>query len=310
MPSRRIADALAASLPATPWRTRFAPAPTGSLHLGHVVNAMYVWGIARAYGGRVVLRIEDHDRTRCRPEFEHALLDDLAWLGLDADIGARRSFADHPHPQRQSENHARYASALRHVAARAVVYACRCTRRDIARDAASSSSTEFAYAGTCRHKSVDPASTLSRRVVIPAGAEQFDDVLLGAHQQEPALQCGDLLLRDRNGNWTYQFAVTVDDHDQAIDVIIRGEDLLPSVGRQRMLGRMIGRACPPSVLHHPLLIRPDGTKLSKSHGDTAIAALRERGATPAQLFGEVAVRVGLITAYRPIDVGALPSLFR
>ena len=115
------------------WRTRFAPAPTGYLHLGHVVNAIHVWGIARAFGGDVLLRIEDHDRTRCRAEYEDALLDDLDWLGFVPDIGSTDSFraarhgTPHPHPQRQSDNENRYAAALAALSARDLTYVCTCT---------------------------------------------------------------------------------------------------------------------------------------------------------------------------------------
>ena len=109
------------------------------------------------------------------------------------------------------------------------------------------------------------------------GIEEFDDLRLGPMAQEPAAQCGDLLVRDRLGQWTYQFAVVVDDMEQGIDVVIRGEDLLSSTGRQIRLGRLLGRDRPPSYLHHPLILKPDGSKLSKSAGDTGIRELREEG---------------------------------
>ncbi len=309
--ARVLTDALQASLPTGPWRTRFAPAPTGFLHLGHLVNAIYVWGIARAYGGAVVLRIEDHDRIRCRPEFEVALLNDLAWLGLEADVTAGASTASRTHPLRQSDNDARYATVMAQLAAQHHVYACDCSRREIAASAVSGPVlAEVPYPGTCRGRALELTAVPARRVQLAPATERFDDLLLGPHAQTPATQCGDLLVRDRNGNWTYQFAVTVDDTDQAIDVIIRGQDLLSSVGRQRQLSRLIGRQRLPLLLHHPLVVHPDGAKLSKANRDTAIAERRRDGATPAQLFGEAAYRVGLQATPRPVDVADLPLLFR
>jgi glutamyl/glutaminyl-tRNA synthetase len=125
-----------------PWKTRFAPAPTGWLHLGHAVNAVFVWGLARAFGGKIALRIEDHDRGRCRPEYELGLLDDLDWLGLAPDIA----------PVRQSERNALYETALRSLDA---VYACTCSRRDIADAAGDAGASEIRYPGTCREKQID-----------------------------------------------------------------------------------------------------------------------------------------------------------
>lgn len=302
-------EQLATQLPQGAWRTRFAPAPTGYLHLGHVVNAVFVWGIARAFGGQVVLRIEDHDRTRCRPEFERALCDDLEWLGFDADVAPVASYRQQSvgHAYRQSNNSERYADALRTLEAQRRAYACACSRRTIA-TAAPTIDGEVRYPGTCRNANVDGSQTLARRIRLNDEREVFDDLRLGAMAQTPAMQCGDVLARDRTGNWTYQFAVTVDDMTQDIDVIIRGEDLLTSTGRQQQLARLLGRASLPLVLHHPLLVHPDGSKLSKANHDTAIGERRARGESAASLIGEAAFRAGLTTAPREIharDVGAL-----
>jgi len=259
--------------------TRFAPSPTGYLHLGHVVNAILVWEVARALGGRVLLRIEDHDRFRSRAEYEQALLEDLAWLGFDADAGTCRQ-SDEPHV---------YEDALRGLAASHHVYACDCSRKDIAAaiadgDEARSPAKEVRYSGRCRTRRLAFADGHGVRVTIAPGSEVFDDARLGRLEQTPASQCGDLLLRDRDGFWTYQFAVTVDDVRQGIDLVIRGEDLLPSTGRQIRLARMLGRRDPPVFLHHPLLLRTDGEKLSKSHGDTAVRELRAAGLTASDVL--------------------------
>lgn len=247
--------------------TRFAPAPTGYLHLGHVVNAIEVWRAARARGACVLLRIEDHDRTRCRPEYEAAIREDLAWLG----------FAPDGEVPRQSERAARYAEVLASLEARGLAYPCACSRRDIAALTGDEFNEEARYPGTCRNRAVDPASTPARRVRMDPGVETFTDLRLGPQSQSPADQCGDVLVRDRNGNWTYQFCVAVDDFDQGITLVVRGEDLLASTGRQLRLARLIGRHAMPEFLHHTLVRKPGGAKLSKSDGDTGVRELRAAG---------------------------------
>jgi glutamyl-tRNA synthetase/glutamyl-Q tRNA(Asp) synthetase len=201
------------------------------LHLGHIVNAIYVWGVARALNGRVLLRIEDHDRIRSRREYEAALLQDVEWLGFRADEG----------PIRQSDDLAAYEEALSLLTQSHHVYACDCSRKDIAAAALVSPGAEVPYSGRCRTRALGGDSGCGLRVELAAGAESFDDGLQGKQVQEPAAQCGDLLVRDRDGHWTYQFAVTVDDVRQRVDLVIRGVDLLASTGRQIRLARMLGR---------------------------------------------------------------------
>lgn len=243
-----------------PLVTRFAPAPTGYLHLGHVLNAIYVWDIARASGAdaRVLLRIEDHDRTRSRPAFEAALLEDLDWLGFlpDGDL------------VRQSERDGLYASALDRLSQLGLTYGCECSRSEIG---------SGRYPGTCAARELSLSSRLSIRVRLDNRVERFDDVRLGLQEQQPSAQCGDLLVRDRHGNWTYQFAVVVDDWLQGVNLVIRGEDLLDSTGRQIQLARLLGRDVPPRFLHHELLMKTSSQKLSKSDGDTGVRDLRAKG---------------------------------
>ncbi|MEX2181520.1 MAG: glutamate--tRNA ligase family protein [Gemmatimonadaceae bacterium] len=290
--------------------TRFAPAPTGYLHLGHVVNAVWVWGVARAFDGRVLLRIEDHDRGRCRPEYEHALLDDLDWLGLAPDGATTADFRRGPQAQRQSDNVARYAARLDELERHGLVFACDCSRATIAR-ASDASTDELRYPGTCRDRRVDPATTPARRIRFDAApAEEFDDLRLGARTQAPDAQCGDLLGRDRAGNYTYQFAVVVDDLEQGVDVVIRGEDLLESTGRQIRLARMLGRSTPPRFLHHPLVTHPDGSKLSKSSGDTGVRELRAAGRSAHEVLGLAAQLGGVAREATPLSPDDLAALFR
>lgn len=251
--------------------TRFAPAPTGWLHLGHVVNARHVWGIARERGGHVILRIEDHDRTRCREEYVDGILEDLDWLGFVPDSVAPR--------QSSPERVDRYEAALQQLHGTGLVYACDCSRRDIAMDVPGRSGEEMRYPGRCRERRLAFDSTPARRVHMDGGVETFSDERFGEQHQSPADQCGDVLVRDRLGNWTYQFAVVVDDLDQGVNLVIRGEDLLSSTGRQIRLARLLGRAIPPVFHHHALVTHPDGSKLSKSTGDTSIRELRRAGKT-------------------------------
>lgn len=274
-------------------RTRFAPAPTGLLHLGHVANAVWTWGVARAVGAKVLLRIEDHDRQRCRAEFDTALLEDLDWLGLVPDAG----------PIRQSDADARlaYDDACRRLRADGLVYGCDCTRTTFASwaDANGRAWAGPGCPGVCRDRGLDGPVL---RVALGDGAESWTDGLVGACQQDVA-PAGDLPIRDRHGNWTYGFCVVVDDRRQAIDLVIRGEDLLPATANQIRLGRSLGREAPPTFLHHPLLRRPDGSKLSKSAGDTGVRELRATGLAPE----DVVARASSATGFDRWIAGIAPS---
>ncbi len=296
------------SLPSSPV-SRFAPAPTGYLHIGHLVSAVYVWGVARRLGGTVLLRIEDHDRGRSRPEYEVALLDDLEWLGLVPDEPAVEHLRAGPSSYRQSDRGGRYQEVLATLAEGDGIYRCRCSRKDIAGDAPPIPGREVPYPGTCRDRSVSDDVEAGIRLVMDSGEETFTDVLLGPQAQNPADQCGDLLLRDRTGNWTYQFAVTVDDWDQGVDLVIRGQDLLSSTGRQIRLARLLGRDRPPTFLHHPLVRHASGEKLSKANRDTGLRELRAAGVHPGTVLGEAAFRGGLLERPASLAVVDLPELF-
>ncbi len=224
------------------------------------MNALHVWRAAHDRDGQVLLRIEDHDRQRSRPEYEASILDDLAWLGFVHDGPIVR----------QSERDAIYRKALQPLIDRELVFACSCARSDIVGDV---------YPGTCREKDLPLANGVGWRVRMDPGVERFFDQLLGPQEQDPSRQCGDVLVRDRLNNWTYQFAVTVDDHVQRITDVIRGVDLLDSTGRQLRLARLIGRASPPTFAHHPLVMKSPSQKLSKSDGDSGVRDLRAQGWT-------------------------------
>ena len=276
--------------------TRFAPAPTGYLHLGHVVNAIGVWGVARGAGSSVLLRIEDHDRQRSRPEYEAAILEDLAWLGFEADGRLVR----------QSERHDIYVRALDTLRARGLVYACSCSRADVMSDR---------YPGTCRDRGLEataalkgPPYTVGLRVRIDDTVEHFDDLRHGPQAQQPSAQCGDVLIRDREGNWTYQFAVAVDDMAQGITHVIRGDDLLASTGRQLQIARLLGREIPPRFLHHRLIMKSADQKLSKSDRDTGVRDLRAQGWTAPQVIGRAAFLAGLTPEPRDVRASDVPDM--
>ncbi|MEO8463582.1 MAG: glutamate--tRNA ligase family protein, partial [Chloroflexota bacterium] len=254
--ARRFGAALPAAIRNLPagLRTRFAPAPTGYLHLGHVANALAVWGIARAAKGSVVLRIEDHDRQRCRPEYEGALLDDLEALGLEPDEPSIETF--HAGPAlgyRQSDSGLAYESALTELTRLGVVYACDCSRSTFAawaRDHGSRWSGPGCPGACAERARAADAPGVSWRVSLGGGTERWTDLVLGERSGEPAAS-GDLVVRDRLGNWTYALCVVVDDMRHGIDLVIRGEDLLDATPAQIRLGRLLGRATPPRFLHHP-----------------------------------------------------------
>jgi len=300
--------ALAERLPDRPL-TRFAPSPTGLLHLGHVVNAVYVWGLARALGGRVLLRLEDHDRTRCRREFELAQLEDLDWLGLQPDLGATQELRAGSSPYRQSDCDRVNREFLGRLSAAGMVFGCDCSRREIDAEGDAAFHQETRYPGRCRGRGLPVDGGGGVRLRIDPGEERFRDGRLGEQSQDPSRQCGDLLLRDRLGHWTYQFAVVVDDIRHGVDLVVRGEDLLESTGRQLRLGRLLGRDRPPVFLHHPLARRPDGAKLSKAGGDSGIRELRSAGIASAEVLGRAACIAGLLEHPRPLAAADLAGLF-
>jgi glutamyl/glutaminyl-tRNA synthetase len=263
-----------------------------------VANAIWVWGVARATDGRVFLRVEDHDRVRSRPEYEEALLEDLAWLGFVADEG----------PVRQSDDDAPYLAALERLRAEVLVYGCDCSRSTF--EAWSHEHGRLWHGpgcpGDCRHRELDGPVL---RVALGGGSERWMDAIVGPCADEVAAGAGDLTIRDRDGNWTYGFAVVVDDLRQGIDLVIRGRDLLPATPAQLRLARLLGRETSAVFAHHPLIRRPDGSKLSKADGDTSVRDLHAAGRTPEELIGEAAASMGLIETPRAIEAAEVASLF-
>lgn len=254
-------------------KTRFAPSPTGYLHLGHVLSAIYVWEIAARENASVILRIEDHDRSRYRKEYEDAILDDLKWLGFMDRV-------TEVHFQKDGEE--RYQKALERLIQQGQIYACDCSRQDIKARAQSreNSTDELRYDQFCRNRNLKITEGVTLRWKVETKAVTFKDGILGEQTQNPSEQCGDFSVRDRDGCWSYQFCVVVDDLDQEIDLVIRGEDILPSTGRQILLRRALKSSTKDLIFyHHPLLTESDGKKLSKRFLSESIRDLKSKGAT-------------------------------
>ena len=240
-------------------RGRFAPSPTGPLHAGSLVAALASWLDARAHGGRWLVRIEDVDTPRCVPGADATILDQLATCGL---------VPDEP-PTWQSRRGALYQDALDRLVAAGQAYPCACSRKDI-EDALAAQGRprvrgqEAPYPGTCRH-GLHGRAPRAWRLRVPEGVVGWTDRRLGPQQQDVAAEVGDFVLRRADGLWAYQLAVVVDDADQGITHVVRGEDLADNTPRQIVLQRALGLPTP-AYLHTPLVLAPDGDKLSKQNG--------------------------------------------
>ena len=281
---------------------RFAPSPSGRMHLGNIYTALLSWLEARRSGGRWILRIEDLDPQRSKQEFVDAIIDDLAWLGLDHDAGG-----DDPE-YRQSCRHAHYEAALSRLAGMGLTYPCRCTRAELrASQAPHASDGHVIYPGTCRPRPgvtpVHDARPASVRLMVPDETVVFDDARYGHQRVSLAAEFGDIVLRRADGAWAYQLAVTVDDALMGVTQVVRGADLLQSAAMQIYLHRLLGYE-PPQYHHLPLLVNDAGQRLSKRDASLAMDALR-RQYTPPQLVGHIARLAGLRSTDAPITAREL-----
>jgi glutamyl-Q tRNA(Asp) synthetase len=271
-----------------PTSTRFAPSPTGLLHLGHAWSAAIGHALARSTGGRWWLRIEDIDTTRCRPEYDAAILGDLAWLGLDWDGPVWR----------QSERGAVYRAALDRLIALGVAYPCFCTRRDIAAAASAPHGPDGpVYPGTCRR--LDAATRARRlagerpawRVDVAAalaitGPLRWHDAWAGWQAADVAAG-GDFVVARRDVGTAYALAVVVDDAAQGVTDVVRGVDLFDATHGQRLLQALLGLPTP-RYHHHPLVLGADGRRLAKRDAGETLAALRDRGVQPDEVIATAA----------------------
>lgn len=280
-------------------RGRFAPSPTGDLHLGSARTALAAWLDARSDGSRFILRIEDLDPPRTIPGAAARILEDLAWLGLDWDEGPDVGGPAGPYVQRWRSN--RYLEALDRLARDGRLFPCFCSRADLARASGAPhdpSDEGPRYPGTCR--SLNGAELAARRMArqpslrlcVEPGTVTFEDALAGRVEQDVSAAVGDFILRRADGLFAYQLAVVVDDGNMGIERVVRGDDLLLSTPRQLLLYRALGLP-PPAFAHVPLVLGPDGRRLSKRHGDLSLRALREAGVSPGRVVGWLAASLGL-----------------
>ena len=264
--------------------TRFAPSPTGELHLGHAHSALVAWRRAREAGGRFLLRIEDIDIRRCKREFEAATLVDLAWLGIDWDGEVRR----------QSDHFADYGRVLDALSQRGLVYPCFCTRSDIAASAGAPQGPDGPlYPGTCRGRSVAERKAFIAagrefclrldcgRAATEAGPYGFTDETHGRIDGQPLL-FGDVVIARKDTPTSYHLSVTVDDHLQGVTLVTRGVDLLPSTHVHVLLQRLLGYATP-LYAHHRLLTDEHGRRYAKRDRALTLRALRESGVSPEEV---------------------------
>ncbi len=273
--------------PAQPARvgiTRLAPSPTGALHLGNARTFLVNWALARTRGWQIVLRLEDLDGPRVKPDAARAAVDTLAWLGIDWDVG----------PVCQSADLEPYRLAMDVLARSGRAYACAATRGEI--DAAASAPQE-GVSESCFPSSLRPAfgpgpfeeaAGMNWRFVTPPGQVAFVDEFAGDQRHEPARTVGDFVIWTRRGQPAYQLAVVVDDHRQGVTHVVRGDDLLDSTARQLLLYRALGLTPEPAYLHLPLVRGPDGRRLAKRHGDTRIDSYRSRGVSPERIIALLA----------------------
>lgn len=278
-------------------RTRFAPSPTGDLHLGGAWTALASWVWARRAGGEFVVRVEDLDPARTVDGSEARILEDLRWLGLDWDGPLIR----------QSDRSAFYESALGTLFRDDLVYPCDCSRAEIARAAsAPHGGEEVVYPGTCRDRDRGRGMrrTPSLRVRVPDETIAFDDLVAGRFEQNLARDVGDFVVRRGDGAFAYQLAVVLDDVASQVSVVVRGADLVASTPRQIWLARALG-ADAPRYAHVPLVVAPDGARLEKRTFSPAVRALRAAGMAPECVVGELAFGLGLAEAPEPITPRAL-----
>ncbi len=270
--------------------TRFAPSPTGYLHLGHAYSAQFAYEAARITGGRFLVRIEDIDQTRCRPEFEQGVLEDLRWLGLRWDGAVRR----------QSQHRPAYENALRRLRELGVVYPCFCTRKQIkaeiegAGHAPHGPAGDAAYPGTCRavpevltRRRIEAGEAYALRLDVGraadlAGPLAWRDHRAGEVRAEPEL-LGDFVLARKDAPTSYHLAVTVDDHLQGVTLVTRGEDLFHATHAHRLLQALLGLRTP-RYYHHNLIADSTGQRLAKRNGATTVRYLREHGWGPDDIW--------------------------
>ncbi len=275
---------------------RFAPTPSGRMHLGNVLSCLVAWLGAKSAGGQVLLRIEDLDPRAQDRDVAEQLMDDLLWLGIPWD----------GEPVWQSERGDAYDEAIERLGEMGLTYPCFCSRAELhAATAPHAADGTYIYEGTCRDLSAEEvARRLAERPAAirvrvpetddPTGTVVVEDAVYGRHEECLARECGDFLVRRSDGVVAYQLAVVVDDAAMGVTQVVRGRDLLSSAARQSWLARQLG-AEPPSWAHVPLMVAPDGRRLSKRDRDLDLGVLRERGTRPEAIVSFLARKLGLLS---------------
>lgn len=273
---------------------RFAPTPSGRMHLGNVFAALIAWLAARSGDGEMVLRMEDLDTQRAKPEYAQVLREDLAWLGLTYD-------RETPCQSQRDDAYRHYFEILKH---QGLLYPCYCTRAQLhSVNAPHLSDGTYIYPGTCRNLTAEQKKQMGRapawRVAVPDQLWTVEDRIQGTYTENLATHCGDFVVRRADDVFVYQLAVTVDDGESGVTQVVRGVDLLSSAPRQMYLQKLFGFSAP-EYAHVPLLIAPDGRRLSKRDRDMDLGFLRSR-LSAQQLVGILAAAAGLIERYEPVS---------
>lgn len=283
---------------------RFAPSPSGRMHLGNIWSGLLAWLSARSQGGRMVLRLEDLDPDRCTRAWCDQVMRDLEWLGLTWDN----------EPVYQSERTDLYAQAFRKLEEQGLIYPCYCTRAErLAASAPHRSDGQAIYDGRCRRRSPQELEELSHsrrpawRVAVPQEEYAFRDLLQGEVRENLARDCGDFILRRSDGVYAYQLAVVVDDGDMGVTQVVRGSDLLSSTPRQMYLQDLLGLPRP-EYGHVPLLLAADGRRLAKRDRDRELGELQQQYTAP-EILGRLAFMAGLIPEYAPMTAQDLVPCF-
>ncbi|WP_306602134.1 tRNA glutamyl-Q(34) synthetase GluQRS [Geothrix sp. 21YS21S-2] len=264
---------------------RFAPSPTGELHLGNLRTALASWLSVRAAGGRWLIRMEDVDTARCRSTLGEAQLRDLAALGLESDGPVLW----------QSRRKGAYQAALQRLFGAGLLYPCICTRKDLAGMASAPHGEDGLrpYPGTCRHRPLPFLRPDALRFRVPEGSVAWEDLLLGPQQDDPAALTGDPLLHRRDGCYAYHLAVVVDDGGQGVTEIVRGQDLRGVTATQARLQEALGLPRP-AYGHLGLVTAPDGSRLGKRDGALGLALLAHRGVDAARVLGWLGWSLGCL----------------
>ena len=281
---------------------RFAPTPSGRMHLGNVFSALLAWLSVRSQNGEMVLRMEDLDTQRTSAEFAQTLRDDLRWLGLTYD-------RETPPQSQRSDTYDLYFERLREME---LLYPCYCTRSQLhSVNAPHLSDGTYVYPGTCRNMPREEQEKMNRapawRVMVPDRLWRFHDRVQGEYELNLATECGDMVVRRADGVYVYQLAVTVDDGEAGVTEVVRGMDLISSAPRQMYLQELFGFPHP-GYAHVPMLLAPDGRRLSKREKDLDLGQLQLR-LRPEQVLGSLAYAAGIIDVREPVSAAELVGEF-